>query len=57
MQTAAKYASLTVSHLETAIYWVDLYAERARWDGFSRVAGRGRAALRDLKAELASRTH
>jgi hypothetical protein len=54
--TATKYASLTVSQLETAIYWVDLYAERARWDGFSRVAGRGRAALRDLKAELASRT-
>lgn len=56
MQIATKYASLTVSQLETAIYWADFYAERARWAGFSRVAGRGRAALRDLKAELASRT-
>lgn len=54
--TTAPYTSLTDSQLETAIYWVAFYAERARWAGFSRVAGRGRTALRDLKAELKERT-
>lgn len=54
--TTASYTSLTDSQLETAIYWVAFYAERARWAGFSRVAGRGRTALRDLKAELEERT-
>lgn len=50
-----KYAELTTHNLEVAIEWVDFYTERARWAGFSTVASRGRKALRDLRAEHASR--
>lgn len=46
------YSDLTSAQLETAVYWVMVLVERARWDGVSRVDGRGRANYRGLRNEL-----
>lgn len=54
-QRATAYATLTDDNLAAAAYWLVEHAERARYKGYSRAAGIGRAALRDVRAEQAKR--
>ena len=54
-KTSARYDQLTEEQLTTAVHWMTFYRDRARWAGYSRVAGRAAAALRDLRAELFAR--